>query len=354
MDALSEILKVVQLNGAIFFNARFTAPWCVASPAEAALAPMLGVGAERVLLYHYVMEGSCLIMLDGMTPLRLSAGDVMVFPHGDAHIVASSAGEQPQQIDAKAILRERPKMLQFGGGGETTRLVCGYITCDPRLLQPILVALPQVVTVSLRGNDQARWLEATLQHAVEEASSSRPGAEGVLAKLSEVMVVETLRRYVSQLSPEHAGWLSGLRDRAVGKCLALMHEKPAYPWTVDALAREVATSRSVLAERFTHFVGQSPMQYLSRWRMALAANYLRRSSLSVARIAEEVGYETDAALSRAFRREFGIPPATWRRKQTGSGVVAEVPRTTASRPAAPLKTRSARQRPSTTRRMAVK
>ena len=187
------------------------------------------------------------------------------------------------------------------------------MACDPRLFQPVLGALPRLVTVNLRGMDKARWLEASLQHAVEAAASARPGAEGVLAKLSEVMVVETLRHYVEQLSPEHAGWLSGLRDRAVGKCLALMHEKPAHPWTVEALAREVALSRSVLAERFTHFVGQPPMQYLARWRMALATNYLRRSSLSLVRIAEQVGYETDAAFSRAFRREFGMPPATWRR-----------------------------------------
>lgn len=217
-------------------------------------------------------------------------------------------------MDAQAILRERPKVLHFGGGGEATRFICGYMVCDPRLFQPVLAALPRVVRVNLHGVDSARWLEASLQHAVEEADSPGPGAEGVLAKLSEVMVVETLRRYAAQLSPDDAGWLSGLRDRAVGKCLALMHERPAHPWTVDSLAREVGTSRSVLAERFTHFVGQSPMQYLGRWRMALATNYLRRSSLNVARIAEEIGYETDAAFSRAFRREFGVPPATWRRR----------------------------------------
>jgi AraC-like DNA-binding protein len=315
MDALSEVLKVVQLNGAIFFNARFSAPWCVASPAEASLAPMLGLGEERVLLYHYIVEGSCLVTLEGMAPLCLSAGDIVVFPHGDAHTMASSAGTQPQ-LDAHAILRSRSELLQFGGGGETTRIVCGYMACDPRLFQPVLAALPRVVTVNLPGMDKARWLEASLQHAVEEANSPRPGAEGVLAKLSEVMVVETLRQYVAQLSPEQTGWLSGLRDRAVGKALALMHERPAHPWTVDALAREVATSRSVLAERFTHFVGQSPMQYLGRWRMALATNYLRRSSLSLARIAEQVGYETDGAFSRAFSREFGVPPATWRRTAT--------------------------------------
>jgi AraC-like DNA-binding protein len=320
MDALSELLKVVQLNGAVFFDARLTAPWCVQSPNDSSLAKALGIGGERLVLYHYMAEGTCLITLEGMAPVRLNAGDVIVFPHGDAHTMASSEGGQPQQLDAKAILRERPKVLQFGGGGDTTRFVCGYLACDPRMFQPILTALPRVVTVNLRDMDKARWLEASLQHAVEEACSLRPGAEGMLAKLSEVMVVETLRQYVAQLSPEQTGWLSGLRDRVVGKCLALMHEKPAHPWTVDSLAREVAISRSVLAERFTHFVGQSPMQYLGRWRMALATNYLRRSSLSLARIAEEIGYETDAAFSRAFRREFGVPPATWRRAQAGDGV----------------------------------
>jgi transcriptional regulator GlxA family with amidase domain len=190
------------------------------------------------------------------------------------------------------------------------------MVCDPRLIQPLLAALPRVATISLGGTGESEphWLEASLRHVAQAADSLGPGAEGVLAKLSEVMVVETLRRYMAQLPPEHTGWLAGLRDRAVGKCLALMHAQPAHPWTVDAMAREVGASRSVLAERFTHFVGQSPMQYLGRWRMALATNYLRRSSMSVARVAEEVGYETDAAFSRAFRREFGLPPATWRRQ----------------------------------------
>lgn len=313
MDALSHILSVVQLDGAVFFNAHFTAPWCFASPPEPKLARILGVGRERVLLYHYVVEGSCLISLEDIAPIRLSAGDIIVFPHADAHRMASSLDTQPLPMDPQTILRERPKPLQFGGGGEPTRFICGYMVCDPRLFQPVLAALPRVITLNLRGVERALWLETSLLYAVEEANSPRPGAEGILAKLSELMVVETLRHHVAQLSPEDTGWLSGLRDRAVGKCLALMHEKPAHPWTVDTLAREIGTSRSVLAERFTHYVGQSPMHYLGRWRMALATNYLRRSSLNVANIAEQVGYETDAAFSRAFRREFGMPPATWRR-----------------------------------------
>src|SRR6185295_1596961 len=152
------------------------------------------------------------------------AGDVIVFAHGDAHTMASSLGGEPQRMDAQAILRERPKTLSFGGGGEAARFICGYLVCDARLLQPVLAALPRVVTVSLRGADgQALWLDA--------AGTPGPGGEGVLAKLSELMVVEALRRHAAQLSPDDTGWLSGLRDRAVGKCLALMHAKPAHPWT---------------------------------------------------------------------------------------------------------------------------
>jgi len=320
VDALSEILKVVQLNGALFFNARFTAPWCVATPAETTIARTLALGAERVLLYHYVLEGSCRIALEGREVQRLQSGDVILIPHGDAHTMSSSPDADVLHLDAHAVLRERPKLLHFGGGGEATRLICGYMVCDPRLIEPLLTAMPRLATISLRGAGEAHWLEASLRHVAQEANSLGPGAEGVLAKLSEVMVVETLRRYMAQLPPEQTGWLAGLRDRAVGQCLALMHARPAHAWTVEAMAREVGVSRSVLAERFTHFVGKSPMQYLGGWRMALATNYLRRSSLSVARVAEEVGYETDATFSRAFRREFGMPPATWRRLNGPPGI----------------------------------
>jgi AraC-like DNA-binding protein len=313
MDALSEVLRVVQLRGAVFFNASFTAPWCFPSPPGPAIVQALAPGAEQLVLYHYLTEGACVVHVDGSAPVRLEAGDIVMFPHADAHLMAHPSVAQAAPMDVATLLRERPRELRAGGGGESTRFICGYLTCDPRLCRPILSALPRMLSVSLRDGDGA-WLGSSFQRAVDEAASSRPGGEGVLAKLSEVMLVETLCRYMAQLPPEQTGWLAGVRDRAVGRSLALMHERPAHPWTVDSLAREVATSRSVLAERFTHFVGQSPMQYLTKWRLALAADLLRRSALSAARIAEEVGYETDAAFSRAFRREFGMPPATWRRQ----------------------------------------
>jgi AraC-like DNA-binding protein len=314
MDALSEVLRVVQLQGAVFFNASFTAPWCFPSPPGPAIVQALAPGAEQMVLYHYLTEGECAVHLEGSEPAHLAAGDIVVFPHADAHLMLHPSIGRAAPMDVAALLRERPRELRAGGGGASTRFICGYLTCDPRLCRPILSALPRMLSVRLRDGDGGGWLDASFQHAVNEAASARPGGEGVLAKLSEVMLAETLRRYMEQLPAEQTGWLAGVRDRSVGRSLALMHERPAHPWTVDSLAREVATSRSVLAERFTHFVGQSPMQYLTKWRLALAADLLRRSALSAARIAEEVGYETDAAFSRAFRREFGVPPATWRRQ----------------------------------------
>ncbi|HXD08230.1 MAG TPA: AraC family transcriptional regulator [Burkholderiaceae bacterium] len=320
MDALSEVLKVLQLNSAIFFNARFTAPWCFASPQAQAVATQVNAGSERLLFYHFVADGSCTVKLEGMPALALHAGDIILFPHGDAHTMASSAMAGPvPMLDVRGLLRERPDELQLGGGGEATRIICGYLSCDPILCRPVLAALPRVLTVRLRRSEGADWVERSFVHAVAAAASTEPGGEGVLAKLSEVLVVETLRRYISQMSAEQTGWLAALRDRVVGKCLALMHERPAHPWTLESLAREAGTSRSVLAERFTHYVGQSPIQYLVKWRMALASNLLRRSALSMIHIALAVGYETDAAFSRAFKREFGMPPASWRRANSLTG-----------------------------------
>jgi AraC-like DNA-binding protein len=315
MDALSEVLRVVRLNSAVFFNARFTAPWCFSSPAAASVMQTLHPGAEQLVVFHLLTEGSCHVEVEGQPPVLLNAGDVIIFPQGHAHLMASTPGVQPAApADLTAILRRRPRMLQYGGGGEPTRFICGYLVCDPRLCRSIFLALPPVVVVSLRVNGQMNWLEQSIRYAVAEAASPRPGGEGVLGKLSEVLFVEALRSYIAQLPPEQTGWLAGLRDRVVGKALALMHERPAEPWTLESLAKEAATSRSVLAERFSHFVAQSPMSYLTRWRLALASNLLRSSSMDLSRIAQEVGYGTDTAFSRAFRREFGMPPAAWRRQ----------------------------------------
>jgi AraC-like DNA-binding protein len=316
MDALSETLRVVRLVGAIFINARFTAPWCYQSPRADTAAPFLEPGAERVVIFHMITEGECFVELASQPPLRLIAGDAVVFPQGDAHLMTSQPG-LPAARGARldAVLARRPRQLAYGGGGATTRLVCGYLACDARLARLLLAGLPPVLRVNVRGSNAGTWLEASLRYALAEARSPRPGGASVLAKLAEVLFIEVLRLYMNEQGGGRTGWLAGVGDRIVGAALKALHARPAHPWTLEELAAEAATSRSVLAERFQQLVGSSPMQYLTQWRMLLDANMLAGGNAPLARVAEEIGYRTDTAFSRAFRREYGQPPSAWRRSR---------------------------------------
>jgi len=324
MDALSETLRVVHLVGAIFIEGRYTAPWCFQSPSAEEAAPLLEPGAERVVIFHMVTEGECWVELEGQPPVRLGAGDVVVFPQGDAHRLCSAPGVPPIEGERlEVLLSRRPQQLELGGGGASSRVVCGYLACDARLARMLLAGLPQLLRVNVRGSNSGIWLEASLRYALTEAQSPRPGGAGVLAKLAELLFIEVLRVYMNERSEGRTGWLAGVGDRIVGAALDALHKRPAQPWTLEELARAAGTSRSVLAERFQQLVGSSPMQYLTQWRMLLAANLLCRSNAPLARIAEDVGYQTDTAFSRAFRREFGAPPAAWRRRRMRRGPAQE-------------------------------
>ncbi len=322
MDALSETLRVVRLAGAIFINGKFSAPWCYQSPHADVAAPFLEPDAERVVIFHLITEGECFVELEGQPPLRLIAGDAVIFPQGHAHRMASAPGVPPATgARLSEVLTRRPRHLAYGGGGAVTRLVCGYLACDARLARLLLAGLPQVVRVNVRGSNAGVWLEASVRYALAEARSPRPGGAGVLAKLSEVLFIEVLRLHMNEVGEGRTGWLAGVGDRVVGPALKALHNEPARAWTLEELARAANSSRSVLAERFQQLVGSSPMQYLTQWRMLLAANLLRRSNAPLAHIAADVGYQTDTAFSRAFRREFGEPPASWRRSQSGRQTV---------------------------------
>ena len=323
MDALSETLRVVRLVGAIFINARFTAPWCYQSPHADQAAPFLEPGAERVVIFHLITEGECFVEMGHAPPARLVAGDAVIFPQGHAHRMASEPGLPPASgARLDAVLARRPRQLAYGGGGATTRLVCGYLACDARLARMLLAGLPPVVRVNVRGSNAGVWLEASVRYALAEARSPRPGGAGVLSKLSEVLFIEVLRLYMNEQAEGRTGWLAGVGDRIVGAALNALHKSPAHAWTLEELARTANTSRSVLAERFQQLVGSSPMQYLTQWRMLLASNLLSRSNAPLASIAQDVGYQTDTAFSRAFRREYGAPPAAWRRTQAAREHVA--------------------------------
>ena len=317
MDAFSEILSGVKLSGALYFNAEFSAPWGVDTPASQDLAPTLAPGAPHLVIYHFVIDGGAFAHMDGQS-VALQPGDVVVLPHGDRHIMTSEARstETRESLVVQRKVQSRDlTMLQAGGGGERTRLVCGYMACDPQLSRPILSGLPPIFKVNVRTDRSGHWLESSILHLVEEAASGRVGSEAMLAKLSEALFVDTLRRYVAGLPEEQTGWLTGARDPVVGKSLGLLHRRVGHPWTNADLAREVGISRSSLVERFTRYLSEPPMTYLTRWRLQLAARTLAKTPKGVAEIASEVGYESEAAFNRAFKREFGLPPARYRRER---------------------------------------
>jgi AraC-like DNA-binding protein len=314
VDVLSEVLKVVKLQGAMFYNGEFSSPWSLCSPASRTIAPYLAPGARHVIIYHLLTEGHASARLVDGERIALNAGDLVIFPHGDAHIIEN--GPPTKTVDlSKELARlvaQGLKLARFGGGGEVTKFTCGFMACDPQLSQVFLSGLPPVFKVSIRNDASGRWLENSIRFSANDADASRAGGEAVLAKLAEVLFVETLRAYITQLPADQTGWLAGARDPEVGKTLALMHRNPAHPWTIASLAKEAGISRSVLAERFRHYLKESPMAYLTRWRLQLGAQMLASTSHSVAQIAPEVGYESEAAFNRAFKREFTVPPARFR------------------------------------------
>jgi len=317
-DTLSEVLRAVRLTGAIFFDLRASSPWVEAAPPGPVIASAVLPGVQHLVSYHVVTEGACWGGLLGEPPVRLEAGDVIVFPHGDAHVLCSAPGmrKEPDVNIYNIYLRERraglPLSLKSGGGGpDHAHLVCGFLGCDVRPFNPLIATLPRLLIVRDRAGSSPGWISQLVRLALSESAAKRSGSEAVLARLSELMFVEVIRRHLEALPEGQTGWLAGLRDPFVGRALALLHERPSHPWTLAQLGREIGLSRSALAERFTFLIGQPPMQYLLHWRLQVAAGLLTQGS-KVAAAALEVGYDSEAAFSRAFKKVVGQPPASWR------------------------------------------
>ena len=317
MDPFSEVLGGLRLRGAVYFRAALSAPWAITTPRATQMAPHLSPGAQHLVIYHLVVDGALRARTAGGDSVDLEPGDIVVFPHGDEHEL--SAGTGGLSIDVMPVMEKIAAKdlspLRAGGGGHTSQLVCGFMVCDPLLCGPILDGLPAVMKVNVRADTAGRWLESSILHMANEAASNQPGSEAMLAKLSEALFVDTLRRFVSGLSDQSTGWLAGARDSAVGRALALMHARPAHSWTIAELSEAIGISRSVLIERFTRYLGEPPMAYLAGWRMRLSAQALVSTPKGVAEIASDVGYESEAAFNRAFKRAFGTPPARYRRDQ---------------------------------------
>jgi AraC-like DNA-binding protein len=320
MDALSEALNSVRMTGAIFADAMCTAPWGFAVPAMAQVAHLLAPGTECVVGYHLVAEGEALLGLGDALPVRIAAGDIVIVPHGEPHTLTN--GTPAQLIDSGALGRWftgdlRP--MRVGGGGAATRFVCGYFGCERHAARLFLAGLPPIVTMNVRDGGAGDWLESSIRHLLEEATSARPGCAVLLSKMAEALFIAALRRYMQELPPEARGWLAGARDPVVGAALGLLHREPASPWTVATLAAKVGASRSLLGERFADMLGEPPLTYLARWRLQLAARLLQTTQKTVLHVALDVGYESESAFNRAFKRAFGQPPAHYRRTFAANG-----------------------------------
>ncbi|MEO8465915.1 MAG: AraC family transcriptional regulator [Gammaproteobacteria bacterium] len=334
-DTLSDVLRTVRLRSAVFYFVSGEGDWVAEAPASSEIAGVVMPDADHVIEYHVVTSGECWAAIVGEQPRKLKQGDIILLPQGDAHVVSSAPGMRATvDVESQVEMQpnQRPFRVHYANGGSPvsvhphndgpafrasdtgTTLVCGFIGVDARPFNPLLATLPRLLHLPGSGGRSEQFAHL----AAEESARKRPGAEALLERLSEMMFVDAIRRHVEQLPDQSTGWLAGLRDRFVGRALALLHDKPAAEWTVEELSRQVGLSRSAFHERFVELIGQPPMQYLTQWRMQAASRLLRDTRASVASVALDVGYDSEAAFARAFKRAAGVPPAAWRRQQDGA------------------------------------
>jgi AraC-like DNA-binding protein len=318
IDPLSQVLGSVRLIGGVFLEARFTAPWCTLSQLTVDDIQPFIESPGQIIAYHFVIAGRLLCAVDSQPPMEVAAGEVVLMPRNDRHILASAPGLPPVKADELVRPGQAGGLarIDHGGGGEPTHLVCGFLATE-QLHNPLIDTLPALLKLDIRQGASRDWVEASVRFAARELSAGKFASSPVMSRLSELLFVEAVRDYAQSLEGERSGWLGGLNDPQIGRALALLHGDIGTGWTTERLAREVSMSRSAFNERFTALVGLPPIKYLTQWRLQLAKEKLRDGRQPIARIAHAVGYESEVAFNRAFKREFGEPPARWRVKQTG-------------------------------------
>jgi len=324
-DVLSDVLRAVKLTGALFFQVDASSPWSVEVPQVASFADVILPSAQHVISYHIIIRGSGWVGIGGSPPMEFAEGDVLVIPHGDPYAMRSTPGcrsglSHEDSLDFfRAMAAGRlPFVVSEGGSGPLlTRYVCGFLGCEARPFNPLLGALPPLMHIRRAVGASRDLLDRLIELTLAEVPGRRPGTECIRLRLGELMFIEVVRRYIETLPPEQTGWIAALRDSAVGRAVALIHEQPARSWTIRELAHEAGVSRSVLAARFMRLVGCPPMQYITRWRVQLAARLLSDRPAKVSAVGREVGYESEAAFSRSFKRLAGVSPAAWRDGRRG-------------------------------------
>jgi AraC-like DNA-binding protein len=317
IDLLSDLLGSMHLTGMVLFRTEFREPWSVVTPDSCQLARVLPFRTEHIIPFHIVDSGGCWLEIPGSEAVWLDEGDAVLLPYGDSH--ALSGKERTDTVPIGQLLPQSDwddiLLVEHGGSGRHTRIICGFLQCDELMFHPILRYLPALLHVSPDATAEDAWLASTIRHTAIEASKPMPGSRSMLRRLTELMFVEILRKHMQGLSSDEVGWFAAFNDPVVGGALKLLHTRPFHDWNVDSLARQVGVSRTTLAQRFKHFLDQPPMQYLAHWRLQLAAQQLKSTALPMKVIADQNGYESEAAFSRAFKRHFGLPPGDWRRRQ---------------------------------------
>jgi AraC-like DNA-binding protein len=319
-DVLSDALNLFRVTGAALLRGEFTAPSTVDVPTASSYARVLHPGATRLMVLHIIAEGTCWVEAEGVPRTKLPKGSIVSFPLGHPHRL--SAGEGANPVHVSQLLPTPPwtelPVLRNGGGGEPTRLVCVYLRCDELLSNPIFDSLPPLLIVEPHRGGDGDWIAANVEHIVREASVGRPGGGCLIARLTELLFIEILRRHIASLKEGGTGWLAALGDRHLARALACFHGDPGRQWTLDEVARRAGMSRTGLIEGFQRVLATSPMHYLTMWRLQLAAQALATTHKTMAQIADEVGYGSEVALSRAFKRETGYTPAEWRHQRSRS------------------------------------
>ena len=302
-DPLGETLHMLRLNGSLYCRSELTAPWGIDMPRF-----------DGYMIFHVVTSGHCWLEVEGEELRLLQQGSLTLVPHGNGHCIRSSPSARAMPLFDIPVERvsDRYEVMRYGGDGDLTQLTCGVVSFDQLAGQQLVAQLPEVLQIDSWDEEEDSWLQSTLRFISREASELRPGGETVITHLADILIIQAIRTWIDQAPEADQGWLAALRDKQVGRALAAIHREPEKDWTVDSLAREVGMSRSGFSARFTSLVGESAKRYLTQWRMQLARAQLQQTSDSLSVLADRLGYQSEAAFCRAFKRVYGVPPGSFR------------------------------------------